>query len=50
MKLILASIDLENDKFRQAWNSKVDNRMKIVKEGKPKLFDFKQLYIEKGNS
>lgn len=43
-ELILASIDDEEEKTRQAWISEVNNRIKAVNEGKSKLLDFGSIY------
>ncbi|NQU66153.1 MAG: addiction module protein [SAR324 cluster bacterium] len=45
-ELILASIDFEEDKIREAWLLEVKKRMDAVNEGKSKLLDFELLYNE----
>ena len=45
-ELILASIDHEDNTIKEAWLSEVKKRMQAVKEGKSKLLDFNQLYVE----
>ncbi|NOQ35354.1 MAG: antitoxin [Methylococcaceae bacterium] len=45
-ELILESIDYEDESIKKTWVSEVKNRMESVKEGKSKLLDFNQLYVE----
>ena len=45
-ELILASIDNEEEEIRRLWIDEVNNRIKTVKEGKSKLYDFESIYNE----
>ena len=43
-ELILASLEHEDDKIRNAWIAEAKDRMKAVNEGQSKLLDFEALY------
>jgi len=45
-KLILASIEHEDEKIREKWITEVKERIDAVKTGKAKLIDFDSLYHE----
>jgi len=45
-ELIFASIDYEDKAIKETWINEVKNRMESAKEGKFKLLDFEQLYVE----
>ncbi len=45
-ELILASIDNEEEEICRLWIDEVNNRIKTVKEGKSKLYDFESIYNE----
>lgn len=45
-ELILQSIDYEGQEIREEWLKEVKLRMNAVKEGKLKILDFEEKYIE----
>ncbi|VAW35105.1 hypothetical protein MNBD_GAMMA01-622 [hydrothermal vent metagenome] len=45
-QMILASIDNETDEINKIWVDEVQNRIKLVADGKSKLLDFNELYAQ----